>query len=115
MKIYTSYIANQKKIVEAGIRPISIARFNRWNKLPKILDLAPTAKMLKLPDEAFRAQYADQLASLDPRAILAGINTLADGQDVALCCFEKPDKFCHRQMVAEWFKKNGIGVEELEL
>ena len=115
MKIYTSYIANQKKIVAAGIKPISIARFNRWNKFPKILDLAPTAKMLKLGDEEFRTQYADQLAKLDPRTILAGINAIGDGQDVALCCYERPGEFCHRQMVAEWLKENGIGVEELTL
>lgn len=31
---------------------------------------------------------------------------------IALVCYEKPQDFCHRHLVAKWFEKNGIKVEE---
>ncbi len=36
------------------------------------------------------------------------------GADAIICCWEKPDKFCHRQLVAEWFKEAGYNIKELE-
>lgn len=32
--------------------------------------------------------------------------------DVILLCYEKPDSFCHRHLVADWFRENGIECEE---
>lgn len=32
--------------------------------------------------------------------------------DIVLLCYEKPDEFCHRHLVAEWFNRNGIYVVE---
>ena len=31
---------------------------------------------------------------------------------IALICYEKPSDFCHRHLVADWFKKNGFKCEE---
>ena len=31
---------------------------------------------------------------------------------IALVCYEKPQDFCHRHLVAKWFEENGIIVEE---
>lgn len=33
---------------------------------------------------------------------------------VALICYEAPDKFCHRHLVAEWFENYGIDCGEWE-
>ena len=53
------------------------------------------------------------LAHRDPKAFLAAIEKMANGKDVALCCFEKPDGFCHRHLVAKWLnEKLGVQVEE---
>lgn len=32
---------------------------------------------------------------------------------VALVCYEKPTNFCHRHLVAEWFKQHSIPCREL--
>ncbi len=32
-----------------------------------------------------------------------------------LLCYEKPENFCHRHILAEWLRKNGYKCEELEL
>ena len=32
--------------------------------------------------------------------------------DIALVCYEAPDKFCHRHLVADWFNKAGYRCEE---
>jgi hypothetical protein len=39
-----------------------------------------------------------------------GIN--CKGKDIALVCYEKPEDFCHRHLVAEWLKKFGYCCEE---
>lgn len=31
---------------------------------------------------------------------------------VALLCYEKPEDFCHRHLLADWFKEQGVQVEE---
>lgn len=32
---------------------------------------------------------------------------------IVLICYEKPEDFCHRHLVADWFNENGIKCEEL--
>lgn len=34
------------------------------------------------------------------------------GKDIALVCYEKYDKFCHRHIVADWLNRNGIECKE---
>lgn len=37
------------------------------------------------------------------------------GEDAVLLCYEKSGEFCHRHIVAEWFKKElGINITELK-
>ena len=44
---------------------------------------------------------------------LTNIERLANGKDVALCCYEKPGDFCHRHLVAKWMnEKLGVQIEE---
>lgn len=53
------------------------------------------------------------LARRDPKVFLTAIEKIANGKDVALCCFEKPDEFCHRHLVAKWLnEKLGMQIEE---
>jgi uncharacterized protein (DUF488 family) len=39
------------------------------------------------------------------------IKYLHDGD--VLLCYEAPNQFCHRHLVAAWLRKHGITVEEL--
>lgn len=36
------------------------------------------------------------------------------GDDATLLCYEKPDDFCHRHLVREWFRRKNIIINELE-
>ena len=61
-------------------------------------------------DEKFYTEhyYKEVLDKLDAQEVY---NEL--GHDSILLCYETPDKFCHRHIVAEWLSyKLGIEVEE---
>jgi len=49
------------------------------------------------------------LGKLDPREVYAELGEMA-----VLLCWEKPKSFCHRHLVAKWFKEN-LGLEVTEL
>ena len=34
------------------------------------------------------------------------------GTEIALICYEKPENFCHRHLVAEWLQEAGYQVQE---
>jgi len=55
---------------------------------------------------------SETLASLNPTVIYQEL--LAFGQpDVALCCYESTDAFCHRHCLAHWLTQNtGVVVRE---
>jgi len=55
----------------------------------------------------------EQLSKLSPQQTYDDIVGIY-GDDVALLCYEKPPQFCHREIVAVWFKLNlGLIVTEL--
>lgn len=61
-----------------------------------------------IPEEEYVRVYNEILSKLDPERVY---NILKDS---ILLCWETPDKFCHRKLVAEWIKeKLEIEVEEL--
>lgn len=60
-------------------------------------------------------EFAKILADRNPLQILKQIETIANGSDVALLCYEKPGEFCHRRLVAEWIRQEtGVCVDEYE-
>lgn len=117
MKIYTSYFANSKALSKANVMPISIARYSpKWFYGPRILDVAPTSYMLSgsCGHEEYLVKYNEILNRLNLHRLLSMIESVSNGKDVALCCFEKPGDFCHRHLLAEWMTKNGCEVKEWE-
>lgn len=115
MKVYTSYFARASALQKAGIVPIGIALSPPkyfWGG--SIAYIAPKGWMLKLPPEEYSRKYhAEVLAHINPKAFLRELENLGHGKDVALLCYERPDDFCHRQLVAKWLKKGaGISVDE---
>ncbi len=115
MKVYTSYFARAGALQKVGIVPIGIALSpprHFWGG--SIGYIAPKYWMLKLPCEEYTRKYhAEVLAHLDPKAFVLELERLSAGNDVALLCYESPEKFCHRQLVAQWLRKGaGIEIEE---
>ena len=35
------------------------------------------------------------------------------GEDAVLICYEKPDDFCHRQLISEWINSYGLECSEV--
>lgn len=116
-RIQTSYFGQLKKLRDAGVIPISIARgtppwFGPGNRE---LRLAPTREALrKGTHEEYNALFFPQLYAMDPQQIVDEIlENAPENSTIALLCWEKPGELCHRRYVAEWIETHcGIVVPE---
>ena len=125
--IYTGYFAKTKEYEEQGLVPVAIA-----GKVPEWFDgaryplLAPKYAWWKewhdnkLSNQQFIEKYYETvLNTLNPTVVLEDLQRF--GKDIVLLCYETPEKFCHRHLVAEWLNKNlnlnvyeYVSEEELE-
>ena len=126
IKIYTTYFAKLKKLPR-NIVPVSICRYPPSGfKGIQYKKLAPTGEILssfKNNEEksAYIEQYNEEILSkcnvhevMDDLLCMTGLKGGPNGlrDSIALVCFEKPEDFCHRHLVADWFKQNGYDVTE---
>ena len=115
ISIFTSYYANIKKLPDT-ILPISISIFP-----PKYLQDIDSEKLLAPSDKILTTYKSSQKNNLDRKhyiktfkeeilnninlkEILNNLEELALNNNktgIALLCFEQPNDFCHRQIVAE--------------
>ena len=122
--IYTSYFAKLKSLPE-NIIPISICgKAPDWYKGLQYKKLAPKygffMEWKKNHDndyyiKCFSEQVLDKLNALTVmRDLIDLVNSMEDhiGKEIALICYEKPSDFCHRHLVTEWLKKNGLQCKE---
>lgn len=117
MKLYTSYFGNSRRLRAAGIKLICVAigkpRF--MPDVPQMLNVCPTRYMISgaCSRDEYLKLYDRILASQDAHKVIEQIRSLSDGQDAALCCYEKPGDFCHRHILAKWLtEKTGIEITE---
>lgn len=57
------------------------------------------------------------LNSLEPSEVVMELKHLCDKSmytdiDIALVCYEKPEDFCHRHIVAKWLRAGGYDCKE---
>lgn len=50
------------------------------------------------------------LSILNPVDVIKDIVKLSNKQDVCLLCYETPEKFCHRHLVAKWLNSCFIDI-----
>ena len=118
--IYTGYFAKTKKYREVGLVPISIAGkapsfYNgfQYKKLAPSFNLICAYKSGEIsPDEYIPRYYDEILNHYTWEEIEKDLYTLSEGKDVVLLCYETPKDFCHRQVVAEFARNNGLNVVE---
>ena len=115
--IYTSYFAAIPKLPRAN-RYISIARFTpSWMriKMPIFTPLVPSRDILfnykenHNEVEYTRRYITEHLNRLDCDALYKELDCSI------LFCYEAPDKFCHRHLVANWFREHGYECREIQL
>lgn len=119
-KIYTSYFANLRNMPD-DIVPVSICQMPpaAYNGL-KYKKLAPPSALIsaykKKPNENnYILKYNEQvLNNLNQFKVLQELEALVPvgTKQIVLVCYEKPGDFCHRRLVARWFKKIGIDIPE---
>ena len=133
--IYTSYFAMIRNFPD-NVCPVSISRFPpKWYH-GKALRVAPSAELLNdikhgngsLEEriERYTKEYNKFLEeNVTVDRIKAGMMKwfpeTSDGLPVwesetdhaALCCFEKPDDFCHRHLLADFLTERGLPIREI--
>lgn len=58
---------------------------------------------------------SEVLGRPDARQVWNELHAMAGGQEPVLLCREKPGEFCHRQLVARWFRRElNILVDEYD-
>jgi uncharacterized protein YeaO (DUF488 family) len=118
--IYTSYFAKINQLPTNAIC-ISISRHapKGYNGL-EYKELAPSWEILRdYKVNNNRKEYTDEflkkLKTMDPQKLINDLYALIGGnqdKDIVLVCYEKPENFCHRQIIAEWLTRNGYPVQE---
>lgn len=119
MKIYTNYFGNMRHIYDKekdNICFISICgKAPFWYKGIEYKKLAPKWSFFQGWKETRDNDYyikhfqEEVLDTLDKNNVIKDLSQLSQGKDIVLLCYEKPNDFCHRHLVAEWLNKN---VEE---
>ena len=80
--------------------------------------LAPRRGMLGLSSDEYRKEFSKILKMNSPMKVYKDLEIMVRNDRkvaIALLCYESPEKFCHRHLVAEWFmEKLGIEVREFD-
>lgn len=133
--IFTSYFAKMRKFPE-NVFPVAIcAIVPSWYTGACYKDLAPdydTLMQWKCDHnnddytECFNAVVLDKLdihrvvmdlqllLPYETRGKMQSAVSVNPDYHIALLCYEKPDDFCHRHLVADWFRCNGYECKEFE-
>lgn len=118
MEIFTSYFAKVRYLPD-GYVPVSIAAHPPRGYYGACLpDLAPPWDLVKAykannDSEAYTEQYNKLvLSTLSVGDILGKIRSVAGPGIPVLLCYERPSDFCHRHLVATWFRENGVQCGE---
>lgn len=117
--IYTGYYSKVKEYADSGLILLSISRTKPEfaKSCIDIPQLFPSNKILwdykkgKIDEMEYTSKYLDQLNELGVDRIIKMIQIFGD--NVVLLCWESPEKFCHRHILADYINKNSnINVEE---
>lgn len=116
--IYTTYFAKLRSLPET-ITPVAICgKEPEWYTGLCYKKLAPKwdffVKWKETRDNHYyvRCFHEQVLSKLNVAQVLSDLHRMAGDGDIALVCYEKPEDFCHRHLVANWFRENGVQIKE---
>lgn len=121
--IFTGYYAKLKFYQEQGLEPVAIS-----GKVPDFYggltypDFAPRYEMFQrwknkeITNEGYVEEYRAYLNTLNSYGVELDFRDYnVEGADIILLCYEKPEDFCHRHVLADWLEeKFGWKVEEFK-
>lgn len=130
IEIFTSYYAMYKKIPDNYLK-VQISQYR-----PKFIDeygliipmkvLAPSEELLKkakggqLSEEEYTQIYFRELKDREvtPSKVVEALTGAANKfrkDAIVLLCYESPDKFCHRHLVADWLNNHlDLNIKEFK-
>ena len=118
--IYTTYFSKLRSLPK-NVIPISICGKvpNGYNGL-QYKKLAPKYDFFirwkeNRDNNYYISCFNNQvLSELNPEQVINDLIAMAAGKDIALVCYEKPEEFCHRHLVADWLTKYRYDIKEWE-
>ena len=118
--LYTTYFAKLRKLPN-NIIPIAIAICGKspdwWTGL-KYKKLALKWSFFSIWKQTHDNDYYIKtfnelvLNSLSVEKVIEELKVMLKTEDIALVCYEKPEDFCHRHLVANWLNKNEYDCKE---
>lgn len=117
MRIYTSYWGKLKALGNHEIQPIGISRYQpKWYKGGTHFKmLSPTSNLLMLDEDEYVPKFEEILSKLNAKEIYSTLKQISKKDAIALICYERPEDFCHRHLVAKWLSKElDIEITEWE-
>jgi uncharacterized protein YeaO (DUF488 family) len=119
MTVYTSYFARAKNFSNEDFIKIAICfkpvrGFGIWFSVVPPAEEVFALKRGEITEDYFRLRY---IQHLNERKDQIAENTHflknPDNKDVILLCYEKPQDFCHRHILADWLNENfELGITE---
>lgn len=118
MKIWTTYYANLKKL-PGYILPVSIAGWalKGWDG-EEYKKVAPKKSWFweykKTGDQEFYVTkyYETVLSGLSKESVVKDLENILSRHpectEIALVCYERPEDFCHRHILAAWLENYNI-------
>ena len=126
MKVYTSYFAKLKKILDEGYFPISITRYPpKGIDVAKLKVFAPSEELLRkiksgeIDETEYEKIYRKEMERFDFNLVWEGLEQISEingKKDLVLLCYEKSGDFCHRHIFASLMgEKTNNRIEELNI
>lgn len=106
-------------VMDKRIVPFSIAletpagwTGNVYEKLRPTVEFEAALRSGKSKDFLCDLFQDTVLKDLSPEATWNDLKNLSHQSAFVLLCHEREDSFCHRKIVAKWFRSNGFLIEE---
>ncbi len=119
---FTSYFAKLPYLCGSDIVPVAITdKIPEWyagltyQKLAPSYDILMEYKITGNRDVYIQRFKNELLSKLNPKTVFNELMILTNGRPFCLVCYEKPDSFCHRHLVADWLTENGYECKETYL
>jgi len=114
--LYTSYFANVKNLPKDW-KCFYISNSNVYDLAEPLTCVVPSWQLVHsykdgLVDSLEYTRIYTNMLESNKEKILEKIKALPNNS--ILLCYEKLPKFCHRHVLAEWLRNNGIEIKEYE-
>lgn len=124
-KLYTSYFANLKNVQDEKTLFLVVAQFPPKSfiftkQIQHVPLFAPSKGLLKnmkeglLSENEYTVIYNKQIVREMIPKIEQLVSYMRKGHDVCLLCYEKPEDFCHRHLLAKFINEKYL-IETKEL